>query len=324
MSDHFDDETTEVSEAFMEPIEGTFIDLGRASREPPEWLIENLLPVGLTVVGGPPKSGKSGLEMAMAALVAGLDCKALPPDLSKVHNSGPVMGFSIEASAGELRYMVEEGMGTHVPDNESILIAEDPFAWQLDDADGQERLERWLKERQPRLVFLDPLRDLHSGDENDSGEMIRVLRPLQQWAKKQKTGVLVVHHTSKPKEGQREYDPLSLRGSGAIFGLADAVLMMTPTANDFFKLKAIFKRAQSWERVVRMAMWQYRDQPTSDALDPFDQSVYQGIVSGVGTLKDIADQLHVGKVKVVEAAKRLFDAGLIRKEGGQWVMTDTR
>lgn len=306
---------------FLEPIAGVFTDLGAAKKEPPKWLIENLLPVGLTVLGAPPKAGKSTLEMAIAALVAGLDCRALPLDLSKVCISGPVMGFSAEATAGELRHMLEEGMGVKVPDNESILIADDPFAWRLDDEDGSERLGHWLDERRPRLVFIDPLRDFHSAEENDSGEMVKVMRPLQRWAKATDSAVIIVHHTAKPKEGQQKYDPLSLRGSSAIFGLADCVWMITPAPNKYMRMAAIFKRAAPWERTFRMAAYEFVGQTADEPMTELDENVLRGIAAGIGTLADIAVQLHVSKAQVIDSAKKLFAAGLITKEGRTWIQT---
>ena len=84
--------------------------------------------------------------------------------------------------------MAEAGMLAPVTNDFSLLISDDPFNFRLDDEDGLKRMMGWLEALKPRLVFLDPLRDFHSVEEKDSGPMNRLLRPLQQWAKKEAGG----------------------------------------------------------------------------------------------------------------------------------------
>lgn len=314
------DNEHEAEPTFTEPIEGVFTCLGKAVIEPPKWVVKNLIPTGLTFIGAPPKSGKSTLEMALAAVVSGLPCGALPLDLMEPGVVGPVMGFSAEASAGELRHMMEEGLHLTVPDDESILIADDPFAWRLDDPNGQARLSRWLDERKPKLLFIDPLRDFHQFDEKESGEMNRLLRPYQQWAKATDSAFVVVHHTTKPREGQVEYDPLSLRGSSALFGMADAVLMLTPLQNDFVKLKATFKRAVGWERSFRMAVYGYAGQPALELITEIDKQILKGVKAGWKN-EDIFRHLRVGKDRLIDSMLRLERCGYItRGDSGLWIL----
>lgn len=51
--------------------------------------------------------------------------------------------------------------------------------------------------REARLVILDPLRQFHAGDENDSGAMNRAIRLLRQLAARSGAAVLFAHHTSR-------------------------------------------------------------------------------------------------------------------------------
>lgn len=309
---------------FTEPIDGVFTDLGTATMEPPAWVLVNSIPVGLTFIGAPPKCGKSTFVMALAAKIAGLDNKTLPADITHLERGGSVMGFSAEASAGELRHMLEHEMLTPVPDDGSILIADDPFAWRLDDPDGQWRLAKWLDERKPRALIIDPLRDFHDFDEKESGEMNRLLRPIQKWAKQTESAAIVVHHTTKPKEGQVEYDPMTLRGSSALFGLADCVLMLSPGPEGFLKLKATFKRAQPYERTFRMAAYAYKGMPVVEGLQGIDTEVYKGVKNSLG-VDDIRKQLHVSAARVQESLNRLLSNSMIRKEGRIWLaVTDTQ
>lgn len=250
-------------EDLHDPIDGVFIDLFSAVREPPEFVIKDLLPVGLTFIGAPPKSGKSTQTLAMALLVAGFKCNALPPFLSEVPETGRVFMFSAEATAGELLDMVEEGLKVKGEANEGILVADDPFQWRLDDPDGLDRLLHWLRMKRPKLVLIDPLRDFHSLEEKDSGEMNRLLRPLQRYAKEHKAAVVIVHHVRKKQKDDgsgsddASYSPEDMRGSSALHGIADGVLMVTPLAEGYVRMRAQFKRAPAWDRTFRVAAYQY-------------------------------------------------------------------
>ncbi|MEN9543290.1 MAG: hypothetical protein RLZZ598_123, partial [Pseudomonadota bacterium] len=67
-----------------------------------------------------------------------------------------------------------------------------------------------------RLVAIDPLRQFHTGDENDSWVMTSLLQDLQKLACAGERAVLVAHHTNKwsTTAGQGDRAGAS-RGSGA-------------------------------------------------------------------------------------------------------------
>lgn len=303
----------------VKEIDEVFTDLGEAELIPPKWVIKDLLPTGLVFLGAPPKSGKSTLEMIMSLLAAGVPCQALPPSLSVVENPGVVLGWSYEASAGELRHMCEEGLGVKVPNNRSILIADNPWAYRLDDDGGQAMLG-WLNAKMPVLAWLDPLRDFHNLEEKDSGSINRLLRPLQRWAKDHDCCFLVVHHTKKKDEG--DYTANDLRGTGAIFGIADAVLMLTPKGNAMTHIKAVFKRAPSWERTIKIAAYDNLGAVPTEQLGDVEKLILNLLAGGAPNLESIAKQLKVGKLRVIEGCRALERAGLIRKEGKAYVVTD--
>lgn len=72
-----------------------------------------------------------------------------------------------------------------------------------------------------RLVVLDPLRQFHGGDENDSAVMTHVVQQCQAIAVRERCAVLVVHHTNKQAAATGQGDKAEAsRGSGA---LTDAV-----------------------------------------------------------------------------------------------------
>lgn len=287
----------------VEPVAGTFTDLGEAEIIPPRWVIQDLLPTGLVFLGAPPKAGKSTLEMAMCMLVAGLPCKALPPHLSIVPETGCVMGFSYEASAGELRHMCRYGLLIDPPNDKRVLIADDPWLFRLDDPGGSAKLLYWLEERKPKLCFLDPLRDFHNLEEKDSGGMNRILRPIQRWAKAHDSCMLVVHHTKKKDEG--DYNANDLRGTGAIFGIADGVLMLTKKQHGLVTINATFKRGEGWDRTIKIATYEHAAEGGSEKLGDLEEKVLKLLQGGASGAAAIGEQLKIGPNRAAQAIAAL-------------------
>ena len=309
-----------------EPIDGIFIDVARATLVPPSWILDNLLPPGLTFLAGPPKSKKSTITAAAAALVAQYDCKALPPHLSIASRTGPVLWFSAEALAGEIRHILEDGlkMGKLEP-REMILVAECPWDFRLDDPDGLDKLLGWLRERGPRLVIIDPLRDFHALEEKDSGGMNRLLRPIRQWAVENEAAVVIVHHTKKlaDKDKETTYSAMDMRGTTALFGIADGVLMLTPKgdpAEGRIHIEATFKRAQGWEKEIVLAAYTPRTVEAVENISELDTRVHSLIAAGTTDVAEIAKQLHVGLPEVLNALSRVQEV----KKGKSWTTKTKR
>jgi hypothetical protein len=257
MTELTEDEAT-LDFATRHELSGWFTDLRDAIAEPPRYVIDKLLPTGITFMVAPPKTYKSTIEMALSLMVAGQEgqeCEVLPEDLRNVPEHGPVLGFSAEASAGELRYMAEQGFRLKINTSNPFLIADDPWLFRLDDDDALKRMFSALK-CGPKLVWLDPLRDYHSLDEQDSGDMQRLLRPLQRWAKENHAALLVVHHTRKLASGEvRNLEAADARGTSALFGLADGLITLTPKGDTSVHFNVVVKRGASWSRTIKLRVW---------------------------------------------------------------------
>lgn len=246
----------------MTPIEEAFTDLAHAEKKDPAWVIQDLLPVGLTVIAGPPKiSHKSTIALAMAALVLrwGGERGALPPWCKVPQGAGgPVMAFSYEADAGEVRSIMEDGLGLSVEAG-GMYVATDPWKFQLDQGDGPAELVRYLEARDAAMAIFDPFRNMWGGDENDSGAVIKVLGPVQRWLKEGHRAGLMVHHVNKPpKEGSDGWLPgnmFSMRGSSAIPGLADGIIVIEPTKTEgVVRIHTKFKRGAGWTRTLHLGV----------------------------------------------------------------------
>lgn len=298
----------------VEPFEQEFECLGGAHLEPPKWVIEGLLPTGITFLAGPPKSQKSTLSLAMALAASGHKVDRLKIEWT-AKRTGRVMGWSAEASAGELRHMARTGLGVEVRNDGSILVHKNPFQYRLDDIDAVETMLDWLEQYQPRLFFIDPLRDFHALDEKDDGAMNRLLRPFQKWAKDHDAACLIVHHARKRSElTGKVFGPEDMRGSSAMFGLADAILMTTPQGKLGTTISATFKRGQSWEATIKLADWEAREEEAVQ-VDDVTFKVYRALRYGAENMRSIAKQIATRHATVLDSLGRLKTLGVVRVNG---------
>lgn len=296
-------------------LDGVFTDLGEAERVPPKWVIKDLLPEGMVVLAGPPKTYKSTLELVMVLLASGKACTALPEQYAPVR-TGRVVMFSYEATAGELRYIAENDIGVPVTNDSTILVADDPFGFRLDDPEGVSKLVRWLDKLKPLLVCLDPLRDFHTLDENDSGAIIRALRPLQQWAKRNEACALIVHHTKKRDEGNNTHN--DWRGTSALLGMVDGCLTITRKAEETVLLSAAFKRGETYQRTTQLGVYKRVGKSSEEEIGELDKMVLKLLKAGAPNVTSMAKQIRTAKGHVVAALKNLQRNGHAIKDGKRW------
>lgn len=314
-----------------EPIEGVFTPLSRAQSVPPVWIVENLIAAGLNIFGGPPKALKSTLVMAVSLAISGHKVPALPADF-KVIRPGRVAGFSYEATAGELLHMSEHGLDTEVADNGMILIADDPWLFQLDDEDGVSKLLFWLNEIKPKLCFIDPFAESHSLEEKDSRAMIQLLRPLHRWGKENESAIVLVHHLRKrgTDAENTHYTAHDLRGSSAIFGKMDGVLIITPHEDKpgLLTIVATFKRGKGWKRDIQFAAYGENGEAlavaTGEVVDDVARMVLGMLKAGIFKHRAISTQLKIGRLRVQTAIDALVRVGLIARVGKKITIMKTK
>ena len=258
--------------------------MGEAVIVPPEFVVSGLIPVGVTFLVGPPKSYKSIVELAAVLTVCGIPNSALPPDLSVCDEPGRVLMLSGEAQAGVLRHTALKGIGVDIPNDMRFLAMEDPWRFRLDQRDDVGELLGWAEELNATMLCIDPLRNFHSLDENDSGGMVMMLQPIQQWAIKNRRAVIIVHHSKKLGEDKesgkmRNATANDMRGTSALFGLADAVITITAkNKTGLIHTDAILKRGEAWERTIQLGIW---GQTPIESIDSETKMVFELLRTGL-------------------------------------------
>ena len=186
------------------------------------WLVESLW--GAQAVGfiaGPPKVGKSWLVVDLAVSVASGTCAL---GRFAVPQPGPVVMFPAEDGPSAIRTRVEGlalARGLDLKALSLFIVTAEKL--KLDDPLDRQQLEGLLEERRPKLLVLDPLVRLHSGDENHAGHVSEVLGYLRALQRRFEVAIIVTHHVSKKAHA---HPGQGLRGSGDLHAWGDSNLYL--------------------------------------------------------------------------------------------------
>ena len=190
-------------------------------RSPETWLIEGLLPVsGGLLLFGDPKVGKSFAALQLAcSLVSGVPWLGFG-----VPKQTSVAYIQLDTPRGlwaeRIQLLSEAGHpveSIHMADRETLGT----FPFDILNPVHFRLLNDSLSKLNPGAVILDTLRESHSGEENDSTEMQKVISHLDACVKP--AALILISHARKsnPEHG---YDLMNdNRGSNYIVGRMDAI-----------------------------------------------------------------------------------------------------
>ncbi|HEU5275121.1 MAG TPA: AAA family ATPase [Xanthobacteraceae bacterium] len=187
------------------------------------WRVHRLITRGgTTVIGGPPKISKKtwlALEIAVGVATGTSVCGEF------YATQGCVACFMAEDTARQARNRIRallRGGDRTIPEGSLYLqprgefidvLNDDELAWIVASCRARGKID---------LLILDPLSDIHSGEEDKRDSMRDVMRRLRLLGELLGCDVLAVHHASKPGENSaRRSGGLKLRGSSAIHGSVD-------------------------------------------------------------------------------------------------------
>lgn len=179
-----------------------------------DWLAANLLTRGgLSILVGPPKSGKSTLVRQLSRSVARGESF-----LNRRVKKGTVLILALEEQAEVLNEQFktvginkDDDIYVHVGRITSDKAAEDLYAATLD-----------IK---PSLIIIDTLMLFcKTQNINDYSEMNKKLEDLREIARKSNAHVLCIHHQNKSREN---YGTSTILGSAAIHGAVDNAMIFS-------------------------------------------------------------------------------------------------
>jgi hypothetical protein len=151
-------------------------------------------------------------------------------------------------------------------------------------------------------------------DENDSGGMVKMLQKFQQYAVKHDMAFLIVHHSKKisdEKGAERMAKANDMRGSSALFGMADAVLTQTAKGKGLIHIDAVFKRGEAWQRTIQLGIW---GATAVESIDSLTKAIFEKLADGESQTA-IAEALHISKTKVSQCVAVLKRIGALTLDG---------
>ncbi|MBA4106829.1 MAG: hypothetical protein C0485_13835 [Pirellula sp.] len=187
-----------------------------------KWLWESWIPEGfVTLIGAHPGVGKS--TFALASIVRAVNEGEVFLDGTQAPCKGKVLWCDTEAThAGNVDRLHQWGM-----DPQEIIVPGDHEldGINIEQEDDVERLRERAELEDVQLIVIDSLRNAHKGNENDSGQMYKVMHRLATLAQELGIAVIAIHHLGKPHANPKFGKP-TLRGSSAIVALARSVITL--------------------------------------------------------------------------------------------------
>lgn len=286
----------------------------------PIWAIPGLLPVGLTILAGAPKVGKSWLALQIAQAVASGGI---------IFNTriqrGPVLYLALEDPPRRLK---ERMLTQNWPlglDADFITVGN--FLDQIGDLrnGGGERLARQIERRAYRLVAIDTLSRSIQGDQQDVREMTEWLSPLQEMAHSQNSAIILVDHHKKATG----FDPDAISdilGSTAKGAMADTVIgLYRERGKSGAKLSITGRDVE--EKTVDLVWdsstgaWQLED--NEQGMTPQRTDLVEILADiGPARLSEISDAVGRRRGNVYKQLAELEKIGRVKKIGQSWRLAE--
>jgi len=273
-----------------------------------KWLIEDLLPKGLTIFGGQSKIGKSYLALNFGIhLAEGKLMFADQPTFGYKGSKGPVLFLALEDPMERLKSRInaiEPNPNKKLLNRNFTIVRE----WDKLIRRGLADLEEWLKKsKQPKLIVIDVIAKVWDMKSSTGGgrwytQEYQIFGPLADLAHKYETSIIVITHTKKSREDDVFNEIL---GGAGTQGPADNLMVLSRHPGDKNKrilairgkdmkdqhlLFEVFEEGAKWECLGEVD----EAQKTNER-----QSIVDYIrMTGKMSLKDIQQAARDGKIDV--------------------------
>jgi len=193
---------------------------------PLKWAVPDLVPEGLSLLAGKPKTGKSWLALDLA-LAAAAGTHALGTIKCE---GGEVLYLALEDTQRRLHGRIKAVLqGAKAPDELAIATE-----WRRTDNGGLDDLRTWLStHRLARLIVIDTLQKVRGARKRDAGiyeDDYKAIGDLKKLADEFTVPIVMVHHLNK--EGNNSDPIMAVSGTAGITGSADTILVLSREPND--------------------------------------------------------------------------------------------
>jgi hypothetical protein len=200
--------------------------------EPVEFIVDKILPEGLTILAGSPKVGKSwvALDFCLAVALGGRALSVVPC------TQGNVLYLAREDSYRRLQSRIALVMGGSMEAPKDLELVPQEHDW-IGGEEGLANLSEWAEEvRNPKLVVLDTLARVEPEMGEDSRRGVyagnySMMARYKRWADQHHLAVLAVHHDRKGDSGASKTgmaaDPFTkISGTRGLTGAADTLMFL--------------------------------------------------------------------------------------------------
>lgn len=306
---------------FLKPIESKSVakdasirasDLMKMKLREIRWIIDEILPAGLTILAAKPKSGKSFLALDLAISVSiGEDFLGKYPT-----NKTNTLYISNEDSKKRMKDRIDKMMrAKYIADVESLSNFRIDTKFPKLDGKGLLQLKRLIKKENIGLVIVDtfmkavvyPLSSSSTQYQKDN----EMTSKLQSFAMDNNIALLMVHHTRKD-EPQSLTD--AILGTSGIAGSADT-LMRINKSNKIAQLEVEGKDVEP--ATIRIEfdkfIWTYKESIIDLGLTPEREEIRQLLLVANKPLKtvEIAKQLNKKKSTVSSLLTKMLKSEII-------------
>ncbi|MBV8756812.1 MAG: AAA family ATPase [Deltaproteobacteria bacterium] len=292
----------------------TFRQIIRRDAPPPEYLVQNLIPKeGVGALSGEPKAAKSWDATYYAVCVA---AGRSPFDKFAVHCPAPVFYYYAEDTEAAVKTRVlaiaaELGLD---PDGDWVdRLVMQPRGRPLDVMNTAQlcvlaaSVNRYsqITGQKFALLILDPLSNIHSGEEDKRDSMVKVMARLHALEQYLGLAILFIHHSGKENADTkgRKRGGQKMRGSSAIHGAVDFGLYLSHLRGD---MKTEFiARVESEMKAARSAGTFDRTLKIQDSeKGNAERATFSASEPGDDTIPtDLASE------RALDVVKKLFDQG---------------
>ena len=274
---------------------------------PPQWLIEGLLPEGLSVLSGAPKIGKSWLSLQIALAVT-----TASPLFGRAPNSEKsVLLLALEDNERRLKDRISK---CGLPTTDSFYIT---TQWKY----GVNGLKEFLmKNSAIKLCIVDtlavflPSQDTKGRNTYDAD--VARMRLLHEIVKDTNTSLLMIHHD---KQGDDDDWASKMNGSNGVIGTADTLIRLSvkQRGSKQAKLQVTGRDVEDVELNLKLyeetMNWLIDKNQDNTRLTALQKSVLDLIPPAPSTIRsrEIADILAKEQSQISDILKKLTDKGYI-------------
>jgi RecA-family ATPase len=200
--------------------------------QPMHWAIRGLVEqAGFVILGGEPKTSKSWVALEWAISFSSGTEAFGDLNFTTPNVEGPVALFMMEDGISNIQARVS-ALSRSKGLDPSKLPMNYRFRQSLNLSDSGhvdwciKSLGSIMSKSEPGLVIFDPLRNIHTEDENDSKAMTKVTDSVRKIRDATGASIVITHHLRKPTKGDAMSPGHAIRGTGALYGACDGLVCM--------------------------------------------------------------------------------------------------